>query len=411
MSQSAEIKLAEQRLSVLELAKALGNVSAACKQRGVSRTQYYEMKRRFQVQGIEGLVDLPPVHHSHPATTPPEVEQRILDLSLEHPAWGCNRLCDQLKLEGINISAITIQKILNRNDMGDRYSRWLKLEERHSQRAIELTGEQVAFIEKQNPVFQERHVESDAPGELLCQDTFFVGHIKGVGKVYLHTVVDAYCSYAFGFLHTSKQSEAAAVVLHNDVLPFYRHQGLPVQAVLTDNGREFCGREDHPYELYLALNDIEHRRTQVRKPQTNGFVERFQLTVLDEFFRTAFRTTLYETVDALQTDLDAWLRYYNYERPHQGYRNLGKRPFDRLHEYAQQAREQAAEQAADNTPVLEPAPPAEQPGAQPLSRGQSAAALDSGEHRATLVPSAGGNGTASKPKQAQKSPKTVRHDA
>ena len=411
MSQSAEIKLAEQRLSVLELAKALGNVSAACKQRGMSRTQYYEMKRRFQVHGIEGLVDLPLVHHSHPATTPPEVEQRILEVSLEHPAWGCNRLCDQLKLEGINISAITIQKILNRHDMGDRYSRWLKLEERHSQHAIALTGEQVAFIEKQNPVFQERHVESAAPGELLCQDTFFVGHIKGVGKVYLHTVVDAYCSYAFGFLHTSKQAEAAAVVLHNDVLPFYRQQGLPVQAVLTDNGREFCGRDDHPYELYLALNDIAHRRTQVRKPQTNGFVERFQLTVLDEFFRTAFRTTLYETVEALQSDLDAWLRYYNYERPHQGYRNRGKRPFDRLHEYVQQAGAGAVDRPAANTPVWTPAPTAEQPGAQPLSRSQSAAALDRGEHRATLAPRAGGNGSAAPPMRAQKSPKTVRHDA
>lgn len=127
-----------------------------------------------------------------------------------------------------------------------------------------------------------------------------MGHLKGVGKVYLHTVVDAYCSYAFGFLHTSKQAAAAAAVLHNDVLPFYREQRLAVQAVLTDNGREFCGRDNHPYELYLALNEIEHRRTKVRKPQTNGFVERFQRTVLDEFFRAAFRTRLYETVDALQ---------------------------------------------------------------------------------------------------------------
>jgi transposase InsO family protein len=168
---------------------------------------------------------------------------------------------------------------------------------------------------------------------LLCQDTFFVGHLKGVGKVYLHTVVDAYCSYAFGFLHTSKQSEAAATVLHNDVLPFYKARGLAVKAVLTENGREFCGKEDHPYELYLALNDIEHRHTQVRRPQTNGFVERFQRTVLDEFFRIAFRTTLYEAVGALQADLDAWLHEYNYERPHQGYRNLGKRPFERIEEY------------------------------------------------------------------------------
>ena len=402
-SLSPEIKIAEQRLSVLELAKALGNVSAACKQRGVSRTQFYEYKRRFQTQGIEGLVDLPPVHHSHPATTPPEVEQRILEVSLEHPAWGCNRLSDQLKLEGINISAITIQKILNRNEMGSRYDRWLKLEEKHSQRVIELTREQVAFIEKHNPAFRERHVESSAPGELLYQDTFFVGHLKGVGKVYVHSVVDAYCSYAFGFLHTSKQSEAAEAVFHNDALPFYQSKGLSVTALLTDNGREFCGKDDHPFELYLELNDIEHRHTQARRPQTNGFVERFQRTVLDEFFRLVFRTKLYETVESLQADLDAWLRYYNYERPHQGYRNLGKRPFDRIEAYL-------AEQ--NSFPPLSPPPVAteDQPGAQPVSE----AALEGGEHRATLVPVAGGNGGSSEvakvPKIREKSQPDVRDD-
>ena len=114
MSLSPDTKLAQQRLSVLELAKALGNVSTACKQRGVSRSQFYEYKRRFQLYVMEGLKDLPPIHHSHPTTTPPEVELHILDLALEHPAWGCNRLCDTLKLEGVNISVITIQKILNR---------------------------------------------------------------------------------------------------------------------------------------------------------------------------------------------------------------------------------------------------------------------------------------------------------
>jgi len=107
-------------------------------------------------------------------------------------------------------------------------------------------------------------------------------------------------------------------VVHNDVLPFYKGLGIPVKAILTDNGREYCGTDAHPYELYLALNDIEHRRTQVRRPQTNGFVERFNRTVLDEFFRVAFRQKLYESVESLQIDLDRWLQEYNYERPHLG---------------------------------------------------------------------------------------------
>jgi transposase InsO family protein len=326
----AELRVAHQKLSVLQLAESLRNVSEACRQRGVSRTQFYEYKRRFQTHGIEGLKDLPPIPKSNPLTTPPEQVERILALSLEHPTWGCNKLCDSLALEGIKISYPTIQNILNKHDMGSRYERLLKLEERSLSHEIELSPQQVAWIEKANPCFRERHIESSRPGEVLSQDTFYVGVLKGVGRVYLHAVVDTYGSYAFGFLHTTKQPEAALAVVHNDVLPFYKEKGLPVDAILTDNGREFCGKDTHPYELYLELNDIEHRKTQVRRPQTNGFVERFNRTVLDEFFRIAFRKKLYESVEALQVDLDAWLVHYNTERPHQGYRNQGRRPIETI---------------------------------------------------------------------------------
>jgi transposase InsO family protein len=334
----AEQKLARQRLSVLELAEALGNVSEACRRRSISRTQFYEYKRRFQTHGIEGLLDLPPVHKSHPMTTPKEVQEKIVTLSLAHPAWGCNRVSDQLKLEGISVSAPTVQNVLNREGLGTRYERWLKLEEKTAEQEIELTAEQISFIEKQNPCFKERHVESAYPGELLNQDTFFVGHLKGVGKVYLHAVLDTYCSFAFGFLHVSKQPEAAVAVLHNEALPFYSERGLKVENVLTDNGKEFCGSESHPYRIYLELNGIKHRTTKVRRPQTNGFVERFNRTALDEFFREAFRKKLYESVEALQQDLDEWLFYYNRERPHQGYRNIGRRPIERIDDYLETVR-------------------------------------------------------------------------
>lgn len=336
LARNAASKVAQQRLSVLELARELGNVAEACRQRGMDRTSFYEWKRRFQTQGFEGLKDLPPIHRSHPQTTPPETVEKIRTLALEHPSFGCNRYEAMLSLEGIRVSSITIQKILNDNGLGTRYERWLALEAKHAEKAIEITAEQAAFLEKLNPCFRERHVESAAPGELLSADTFFVGSLKGVGKVYLHAVVDTFGSYAFGFLHVSKQPEAAVSVLHNDVLPFYRNLDLPVKAVLTDNGREFCGTEKHPYELYLDLNGIEHRRTKVRTPRTNGFVERFNGTVLDEFFRVKMRETFYETVEALQADLDAWLIHYNTERPHLGYRNMGRRPIETVMSFVSQ---------------------------------------------------------------------------
>ena len=255
----AATKVAQSRLSVLELARELGNVAEACRQRGLDRTSFYEWKRRFQTQGFEGLKDLPPIHKSHPQTTPPEVVERIRALALEHPAFGCNRLEAMLALEGRRVSSITIQKHLNDSGLGTRVDRWLALEQQNAGKAIEITAEQAAFLEKLNPCFRERHVESAAPGELLS-----------------------------------------------------------------------------PYELYLDLNGIEHRRTRVRTPKTNGFVERFNGTVLDEFFRVTMRETFYETVEALQADLDAWLVHYNTERPHLGYRNMGRRPAETVMSFVSQ---------------------------------------------------------------------------
>lgn len=332
----ADTKLAQSRLSVLDLARELGNVAEACRQRGLDRTSFYEWKRRFQTQGFDGLKDLPPIHKSHPQTTPEPVVERIRELALAHPAYGCNRHEAMLALEGTRVSAITIQKILNDNGLGTKIERWLALEAKNAEKVIEITAEQAAFLEKLNPCFKERHVESAASGELLSADTFFVGSLKGVGKVYLHAVVDTFGSYAFGFLHVSKQPEAAVAVLHNDVLPFYRNLNLVVGAVLTDNGREFCGTENHPYELYLDLNGIDHRRTKVRTPRTNGFVERFNGTILDEFFRVRLRENFYDSVEALQADLDVWLVHYNTERPHLGYRNMGKRPIETVMSFVSQ---------------------------------------------------------------------------
>jgi hypothetical protein len=154
----AATKIAKQRLSVLELVEILGNVSEGCRRRGMTRTQFYEYKRRFQTHRLEGLKDLPPIHKSHPQTTPPEVVKKILDLALKHPAWGCNRLEGLLKAEGILVSNVTIQKILIKHELGSRYERWLALEHKY-------TKEQIIFIEKQSPAFKERHVR---PFRLLC---------------------------------------------------------------------------------------------------------------------------------------------------------------------------------------------------------------------------------------------------
>lgn len=331
MNTDAATKVAQQKLKVLELAEALGNVTEACRQHGISRTSFYEYKQRFDENGLEGLKDLPPVVKHHPFTTAPEHEARVVELSLLNPARGCNYLSDQLRREGILISYPTVQNILNRNGLGKRYDRWLELERQAHEAYLVPTAAQLKFLTKQNPQWRERkqHVQSSMPGEVLCQDTSSLGNWGGE-RLILHAVVDTYSSYAFGLIWPSKQPEAAAGLLHTDVLPFYAGRDLPVGTILTDNGTEFCGTSEHPFEFYLQLNEIEHRRTKVRSPQTNGFVERFIRTVKEEFFEQARRTKLYDSLDELQADLADWLVFYNTDRAHQGYRNMGRTPLETI---------------------------------------------------------------------------------
>jgi transposase InsO family protein len=328
---TAAKKIAQKRLTLLQLAERLRNVSEACRHHGISRSQFYEYKRAFQERGLDGLVDRPPIPKSFPNETLPEVKERIIAVSLAHPVWGPVRVSDQLRLEAVAVSPGTIRNIWIKEDLETRYKRLLRMEEEKNGLDIDLTEEQIRLLEKANPCFRERKVESPYPGYLLSQDTFMVGTIKGVGRIYLQAVVDTYGSFAFGKLYTSKLPETAADVLYDRVLPFYESQGIAVENILTDNGREYCGRPMiHPYQIFLELNDIEHRRTKVARPRTNGFVERFNRTVLDEFFRETFHDKFYASVEELQKDLDQWLHCYNHERPHRGYRNMGRRPIETI---------------------------------------------------------------------------------
>lgn len=305
---TANEKVARRKLSMLELAQELKSVSEACRIMGYSRSQFYEIKRAFQIGGVEALLDRPPIPGSTPGKIPTELEREIVELSVSHPAWGQMRIADEMALREKVVSASTVRNVWIRNDLETRYKRMLELEKRSAAANFKLTEEQIRLLEKHNPEFSERHVETLWPGYLLCQDTFYVGTLKGVGRLYMQAVVDTYSSYAFAKLYTAKVALTAADILNDRVLPFFADEGVAVNAILTDNGTEYRGRkEGHPYELFLELSDVEHRFCQVGTPRTNGFVERFHRTVLDEFFREAFRKKLYAQVAELQADLDRWL--------------------------------------------------------------------------------------------------------
>ena len=154
-----------------------------------------------------------------------------------------------------------------------------------------------------------------------------MGSMKGVGRIYQQTFVDTYSKVAFAKLYDRKTPLTAADLLNDRVIPFFDEQGVKLQRVLTDRGTEYCGNpEHHEYELYLAVEDIDHSRTKTKSPQTNGIVERFHKTVLNEFYRIAFRKKLYGSIEELQSDLDRWLEEFNLHRPHQGRWCFGKTP-------------------------------------------------------------------------------------
>jgi len=271
-------KVARRKLSLLELASDLGNVSKACRVIGYSRQQFYEIRRNFQTYGAEGLLDrLLGAKGPHPNRVPAEIETAIFDHALAHPCHGPMRVAQELMLRGIQVSSSGVRGVWQRHNLLTKHDRLLRLEKTTAERQLTLSDEQIRLLERFSPEYRERHIEAPHTGALVAVDTFFVGVLKGVGKVYLQTAIDCHSRHAWARPYPNKQ------LLNNDVLATFEAHRVTVDAVLSDNGREFCGREDrHPYELFLQLEDIDYKRTRGNRPQSNGIVERWHRTLLDE---------------------------------------------------------------------------------------------------------------------------------
>ena len=326
---TTEKKIARRKLSLLQIASEMENISKACRIMGYSRQQFYEIRRNYQVHGAEGLLDrLPGAKSPHPNRVDKEVEKAILDHSLEYPTQGCLKVSHQLALKGVQVSSGGVRGVWQRHSLLTKHERLLRLEEATSKRKIKLTDEQIHLLERFNPEFRERHIETKHTGDLVAVDTFFVGTLKGIGRIYLQSVIDCHSRYAWGRLYNNKLPVTAVHVLNEDVLPFCDTLGVKINTILSDNGREYCGRLDrHPYEIFLQLEDIEHRKTRIKRPQSNGFVERLHRTLLDEHFRVMGRKKWYESIDEMQKDLNKYLRIYNHERAHQGRNMNGRTPY------------------------------------------------------------------------------------
>lgn len=310
-----EDSIHSQRLRVLRAAEHLGNVSAACRQFGMSRTVFYRLRRRLEQYGPDGVhPKRQGARRGRPPAVSVQTERRVMAIALAWPTCGPQWYSDQLAREGVSIAPVTAWRVLRRHQLGTRRQRMAVLERASAVTTGLLTERTVRPI---------RHVAAAQPGALLSLDTFYVGKLKGVGKVWQITGCDAASSFAWARLVVGEVTAAAVLdFLRTGVRPAYRAAGWRLRRVLTDNGKEFKGA----FAAGCVRLGIRVTRTKPRHAWTNGFVERLQKTILHEHWRIAFRRHYFTSRRTLQGSLDRFLHFYNHERTHRGYRLRGRTP-------------------------------------------------------------------------------------
>lgn len=323
-------KLIKTKLGLLKLAAHLNNVSQACRTMGYSRDSYYRIKELYETGGEAALQELSRRKPNRKNRVDPHIEEQVQAIALEFPAYGQQRASNELAKKGVTVSPGGVRSIWLRHDLETFKKRLKALETKVAQEGMILTEAQVVALEKaKNDKVAKGEIETHHPGYLGSQDTYYVGNIKGVGRIYQQTYIDTYCKVAQAKLYSTKDAITAADLLNDRVIPMYEEQEIRLQRILTDRGTEYCGKvEKHPFQLYLDLEDIDHTRTKAKSPQTNGICERFHRTIQDEFYSIVFRKKLFTSIEELQQELDTWIKWYNEERTHSGKHCYGKTPWE-----------------------------------------------------------------------------------
>lgn len=330
-------RLIDAKISLLQLAKELGNIQKACKAAGIARSSFYDIKRAYEQFGRAGLIEAK--RGKKPQPIDAEIEERVLQFTRENPSMSYVRLTREIQLAGHGIGESIVKRVWKKHGLKRKLDRYLWLDKEAMEGRGVMTEKAIRAVRRLKALNEasDSHIEVSRPGELLSQDLYCVGTIKGIGRIYTQAAVDCFTSMAFVRLGTNKRPMDAVALVHEKILPFYDSHGVTVEAILTDGGKEYCGRADkHLFELYLGSQNIEHRVTRPASPWTNGFVERFHRTLKDEFFAKAFREKWYTSIEELQKDLNTYLIHYNENRPHDGYRTKGRTPFQAFSDFMNQ---------------------------------------------------------------------------
>jgi transposase InsO family protein len=293
----------------------------------VSRTVYYKWLKRFSQLGYLGLQDKVKTKPKMPNQIKPDKEQIILNYIIAYPTHGPRRIAYELRQQNIIISDTGVYHVLCRKQLNRRLDRLFFAQEKSNNPVV--TERYLREIEKR----QKIHISAYYPGYLFCQDTFYVGTIKGLGRIYQQTGMDAYSNFGFAKVYQDKMVTSSIDFLKTKVLPVYKGFHIPLDRILTDNGKEYTthwANGKHEYETYLKHNHIRHTRIKPRTPQSNGIVERFNRTLLEEFYQITMMKKVYSSLSELQDDLDQFITYYNFKRTNQGYRLKGKIPYQKF---------------------------------------------------------------------------------
>ena len=319
-----------RKLKMVELAEQLNNISEACRKLGVSRRHFYDIKGALEEEGIEGLLEKARNKPRVRNRVLPEIEERVLQYSLEFPTHGQVRVANELKKQGVILSPGGVRGIWIRHKLEKSYMRLSRLEKWAAENNNVLTESQVRALEERKEEKEAcGEIETFHPGFLFGQDTLYVGYIKGVGRIYQQTGVDTFSNLGFAKVYPDKIAMCGADFLNYKVLPFFDEHNLKILRTLTDRGTEYCGRlENHPYQLFLHVNDIDHTKTKARHPQTNGITEKLNQTIVNEFYKVYFRKKVYSSLEEIQADLDEFMNYYNCERTNQGKNCKGRTPME-----------------------------------------------------------------------------------